>query len=91
MDVPGCARPLLYTDCVVNIAPDLMAKRDIAQNAIELAHAIGIARPRSQAPIARAWCSGCACRWSSRAERTRCRRASRPARWPRSRRAIEMS
>lgn len=46
MDVPGQARPLLFTDCVVNIAPDLLAKRDIAQNAIDLAHALGIARPK---------------------------------------------
>lgn len=46
LDVPGFDRPLLITDCVVNIAPTLMDKRDIAQSAIELAQAIGIARPR---------------------------------------------
>lgn len=46
MDLPGMERPLLMTDCVVNIFPDLMAKRDIAQNAIELAKAIGISTPR---------------------------------------------
>ncbi len=46
IDVPGVDRPLLFTDCVVNIAPDLMAKRDIAQNAIDLAHALGIACPK---------------------------------------------
>lgn len=46
MDMPGMERPLLMTDCVVNIFPDLMAKRDIAQNAIELAKAIGIETPR---------------------------------------------
>ncbi|HET9644220.1 MAG TPA: bifunctional enoyl-CoA hydratase/phosphate acetyltransferase, partial [Burkholderiaceae bacterium] len=46
MDVPGVDRPLLITDCVVNIAPTLADKRDIAQNAIDLAHALGIARPR---------------------------------------------
>lgn len=46
IDVPGMDRPLLFTDCVVNIAPDLMAKRDIAQNAIDLAHALGMARPK---------------------------------------------
>ncbi|KAI5935450.1 Solute carrier family 22 member 17 [Manis javanica] len=34
------------TDCGVNIFPTLMDKRDIAQNAIDLARAIGIARPR---------------------------------------------
>ena len=46
MDLPGYERPLLMTDCVVNIFPDLMAKRDIAQNAIELGKAIGIQTPR---------------------------------------------
>ncbi|QNP49828.1 bifunctional enoyl-CoA hydratase/phosphate acetyltransferase [Diaphorobacter aerolatus] len=46
MDLPGMERPLLMTDCVVNIFPDLMVKRDIAQNAIELAKAIGIETPR---------------------------------------------
>ncbi len=46
LDVPGFDRPLLITDCVVNIAPTLMDKRDIAQNAIELAQAIGIHQPR---------------------------------------------
>jgi len=46
MDVPGLARPLLITDCVVNIAPALLDKRDIAQNAIDLAIALGIAVPR---------------------------------------------
>lgn len=45
LDVPGFNRPLLLTDCVVNIAPSLVEKRDIAQNAIDFAHAIGIARP----------------------------------------------
>lgn len=46
MDVPGVKRPLVLTDCVVNIEPDLMEKRDIAQNAIHFAHAIGIEKPR---------------------------------------------
>jgi phosphate acetyltransferase len=45
MDVQGLDRPLLITDCVVNIAPVLVDKRDIAQNAIDLAHALGIALP----------------------------------------------
>lgn len=43
LDVPGFDRPLLITDCVVNITPSLMDKRDIAQNAIDLAQALGIA------------------------------------------------
>lgn len=46
IDVPGQDRPLLFTDCVVNIAPDLLAKRDIAQNAIDLAQVLGMKRPR---------------------------------------------
>lgn len=46
MDLPGFERPLLMTDCVVNIFPTLIDKRDIAQNAIDLARAIGIALPR---------------------------------------------
>ncbi len=46
MDVPTYPRPLLITDAAVNIEPDLEAKRDIVQNAVDLAHALGIARPR---------------------------------------------
>ena len=36
MDVPGHAQTLFITDAAVNIAPDLEAKRDIVQNAIDL-------------------------------------------------------
>ncbi|NDP62282.1 bifunctional enoyl-CoA hydratase/phosphate acetyltransferase [Polaromonas sp.] len=46
LDVPGADRPLVLTDCVVNIEPGLMEKRDIVQNAINFAHAIGVACPR---------------------------------------------
>jgi len=46
MDVPSYPRLLLVTDAAVNIAPDLTAKRDIVQNAIDLAHVMGIACPR---------------------------------------------
>jgi len=46
MDVPTYPRPLLVTDAAVNIAPDLDQKRDIVQNAIDLALAMGIATPR---------------------------------------------
>jgi phosphate acetyltransferase/phosphate butyryltransferase len=46
MDVPSYPRPLLVTDAAINIAPDLATKRDIAQNAIDLARAIGIESPR---------------------------------------------
>ena len=45
-DVPGYPRPLLVTDAAVNIAPGLEEKRDIIQNAIDLAHVMGIATPR---------------------------------------------
>jgi phosphotransacetylase/acyl dehydratase len=46
MDVPTYPRPLLVTDAAVNIDPDLEQKRDIVQNAIDLALAMGIATPR---------------------------------------------
>lgn len=46
LDVPGHPRPLLIADAVVNITPGLEAKRDILQNAVDFAHAIGIAMPR---------------------------------------------
>jgi phosphate acetyltransferase len=45
MDVPGLKRPLVLTDCVVNIDPALMDKRDIVQNAVDFAKAIGIEVP----------------------------------------------
>ncbi len=41
MDVPSHPDPLIITDAAVNIAPDLDAKVDIVQNAIDLAHAMG--------------------------------------------------
>jgi phosphate acetyltransferase/phosphate butyryltransferase len=46
MDVPTYPRPLFITDAAVNIYPTLEDKRDIVQNAIDLAHALGIAAPR---------------------------------------------
>ncbi|GJD79422.1 phosphate acetyltransferase [Methylobacterium gregans] len=42
MDVPGHATPLIITDAAINIAPSLDEKRDIVQNAIELAEALGL-------------------------------------------------
>jgi phosphate acetyltransferase len=45
MDVPDHEDALIITDAAVNIAPDLKTKVDIVQNAIELAHALGVARP----------------------------------------------
>ena len=46
MDVATYPRLLLITDAAVNIAPDLETKRDIVQNAADLAAAIGILTPR---------------------------------------------
>ncbi|MFC2968024.1 bifunctional enoyl-CoA hydratase/phosphate acetyltransferase [Acidimangrovimonas pyrenivorans] len=46
LDVPHYPKPLFVTDAAINIFPDLDTKRDIVQNAIELAHALGIARPK---------------------------------------------
>jgi phosphate butyryltransferase len=46
IDLPGRSAPLLITDAAINIAPTLEAKVDIVQNAIDLAHAIGMEKPR---------------------------------------------
>ncbi|MGC9162440.1 MAG: bifunctional enoyl-CoA hydratase/phosphate acetyltransferase, partial [Thiomonas sp.] len=46
IDAPAADRLLFITDAAINIAPDLDTKRDIAQNAIDLAQALGIATPR---------------------------------------------
>ncbi|MBY5935048.1 bifunctional enoyl-CoA hydratase/phosphate acetyltransferase [Tateyamaria omphalii] len=46
MDVPTYPKPLLITDAAINIAPDLQTKADIVQNAIDLAHALGIDTPK---------------------------------------------
>ena len=46
MDVPGHPHTLLITDAAVNIAPDLMAKRDIIQNAIDLYAGLGLGTPK---------------------------------------------
>ena len=46
MDVPTYPRPLFLTDAALNISPDLEAKRDIVQNAIDLAHVLGIEVPK---------------------------------------------
>jgi phosphate acetyltransferase len=46
MDVPAYPRPLLITDAALNVEPDLSAKQDIVQNAIDLALALGIETPK---------------------------------------------
>src|SRR5262249_25954299 len=46
MDVPTRNELLFISDAAINIAPDLMTKVDIVQNAIELALASGIETPK---------------------------------------------
>jgi len=46
MDVPTYAETLFITDAAINISPDLDAKRDIIQNAIDLFTQVGLGTPR---------------------------------------------
>jgi phosphotransacetylase len=46
MAVPTYYKPLIITDAAINIAPGLEDKRDICQNAIDLAHSLGRAMPK---------------------------------------------
>jgi phosphate acetyltransferase len=46
MDVPTHADTLFITDAAINIFPDLEAKRDIVQNAIDLFTGVGLGTPR---------------------------------------------
>ncbi len=46
MDTPAYPRTLLITDAAINIEPDLEDKVHIVQNAIDLAHALGIPEPK---------------------------------------------
>src|SRR4029077_11845568 len=46
MDVPGYAETLFLTDAAINIFPDLDAKRDIIQNAVDLFTQVGLGTPR---------------------------------------------
>lgn len=46
MDVPNHPQTLFITDAAVNIAPDLIAKRDIVQNAIDLFVGLGLGKPK---------------------------------------------
>ncbi len=46
IDTPTYPKLLLVTDAAINIAPTLEIKRDIVRNAVDLAHAIGIERPK---------------------------------------------
>ena len=46
MDVPTYPETLFITDAAINIFPDLDAKRDIIQNAIDLYNQVGLGTPR---------------------------------------------
>ncbi|MCP5419693.1 MAG: bifunctional enoyl-CoA hydratase/phosphate acetyltransferase [Gammaproteobacteria bacterium] len=46
LDVPTYSKLLMVTDAAINIFPNLDDKRDICQNAINLAHALGISQPK---------------------------------------------
>ena len=46
IDAPTYHKLLLVTDAAINIAPGLDIKRDIIRNAVDLAHALGIERPK---------------------------------------------
>ena len=46
MDVPTYPKPLFITDAAINIFPTLDDKADIVQNAVELAHALGVRLPK---------------------------------------------
>jgi phosphate acetyltransferase len=46
MDVPGHTNVLIITDAAINIFPTLADKVDIVQNAIDLAHALKIEKPK---------------------------------------------
>ena len=46
MDVPGLDHVLIVSDAAINIAPDLEAKVDITQSAIDVALALGIEKPK---------------------------------------------
>ena len=46
IDAPGYPRPLFVTDAAINIYPTLEDKADIVQNAIDLAHVLGLKLPK---------------------------------------------
>lgn len=45
-DIPSYSKLLVITDAAINIAPDLNAKAQILQNAIELCHLLGVETPK---------------------------------------------
>jgi phosphate acetyltransferase len=46
LDIPTYPKPLFITDSMINIAPGLAEKREICQNAIDLARWLGIPAPK---------------------------------------------
>ncbi|KAF1045441.1 MAG: Phosphate acetyltransferase [Xylophilus sp.] len=46
MQTAAYPRPFIITDAAINISPTLDDKADIVRNAVELAHIIGVERPR---------------------------------------------
>jgi phosphate acetyltransferase len=46
LDIPNYPKPLFITDSMINIAPGLSEKRDICQNAIDLARWLSIPAPK---------------------------------------------
>jgi phosphotransacetylase len=46
-DIPSYSKLLVITDAAINIAPDLNAKAQILQNAIELCHLLGVETPKA--------------------------------------------
>lgn len=47
LDVPGAPRGLVATDALLNVVPNLPAKRDILHNAVQLAQALGSEVPNT--------------------------------------------
>ena len=46
MDIPTYHKVLIVTDAAINIAPDLEAKADICQSALDMAISLGVERPK---------------------------------------------
>ena len=74
MQTPAYPRPFIITDAAINIAPTLQEKADIVRNAVDLAHAFGVAQPARRHPRGGGDRSTRTCR--RRWTRRRC------ARWP---------
>lgn len=49
LEVPGFDKLFFVTDAGINIAPDLYRKVDILNNAVQVAHAVGLKQPKTAA------------------------------------------